>query len=98
MLLARFKVKGHSMEPFLLDNQIVLTSPIPFIFSKPKVGDVVVFKVGDGIYIKRVKEIRNQKFFLIGDNKEDSLDSRKIGWIERKDIIGKVIHKIATSH
>lgn len=82
------------MEPFLLNNHTVLASSIPFIFSKPKVGDVVLFKIGDRIYVKRVKDIKNQKLFLIGDNKEDSLDSKKIGWIERKDIIGKIVYKI----
>lgn len=82
------------MAPSLLNNQTVLASSVPFIFSKPKVGDVVVFKVGDRIYIKRVKEIENQKFFLIGDNKEDSLDSKKIGWVDKKDIIGKVVYRI----
>ncbi len=86
------------MEPNLLNNQTVLASSIPFIFSKPKNGDLVVFKVDNRIYVKRVKEIKNQKFFLIGDNKKDSLDSKKFGWIAKKDIIGKVIHKIATSH
>ena len=93
MLLGKFKITGHSMEPFLLNNQTVLASSIPFILSKPKIDDVVVFKVDDEIYIKRIKEIKNQKVFLIGDNKTDSLDSRKIGWIDKKDIIGKVVYK-----
>lgn len=81
------------MEPFLLNNQAVLVSSIPFIFSKPKIGDVVVFKVDDKIYIKRIKEIKSQKFFLIGDNKKDSLDSKKIGWIDKKNILGKIFFK-----
>ncbi len=81
------------MEPNLFNNQTVLTSSIPFIFSKPKSGDVVVFKVDDRIYVKRVKEIKNQKFFLIGDNNRDSLDSKKIGWISKQQILGKVVYK-----
>ncbi len=82
------------MEPSLLNTQIVFASSAPFIFSKPKVGDIVVFKVDDRIYIKRVKEIKNQRFSLNGDNKKDSLDSKEIGWINKEDIIGKVIYKI----
>jgi len=88
------------MESFLLNNQTVLASSPPFIFSKPKVGDVVVFKVDNIIYIKRVKEIYTSpslrgasRYFLEGDNKEDSLDSRKIGWISRKQILGKIVFK-----
>lgn len=93
MLLGKFKITGHSMEPFILNNQTVLASSIPFIFSKPKIGDVVVFKVDDRIFIKRVKEIKNQKFFLEGDNKKDSLGSKKIGWISGKKILGKIVFK-----
>lgn len=94
MLLGKFKITGHSMEPFLLNNQTVLASSIPFIFSKPKTGDIVVFKYQNRCYIKRIRKVKNSKHFLIGDNIKDSLDSKKMGWIERKDIIGKVIYKI----
>ena len=86
------------MEPFLLNNQTVLASSVPSIFLKPKVGDVVVFKYKSKTYIKRIRKVKNSKYFLIGDNKKDSLDSNRIGWIERKDIIGKMIHILATSH
>ncbi|OGH13552.1 MAG: hypothetical protein A3H50_00310 [Candidatus Levybacteria bacterium RIFCSPLOWO2_02_FULL_37_10] len=78
------------MSPFLKPGDNVLV----WKFAKPKIGDVVVLKVGDRIYIKRVKEIKNQEFFLIGDNKRESIDSREFGWIDQKDIIGKVVYKI----
>lgn len=93
MFLAKFQIKGHSMEPFLKPRQSVLVSPIPFIFSKPKVGDVVVFKLGDKFYVKRIKQIKSQEYFLEGDNPDDSLDSKRLGWIKREDIIGKIILK-----
>ena len=98
MLLTKLKIRGHSMEPFLKIDQTVLVSSIPFIFSGPKIGDVIVFKFKNKFYIKRIANKKNTKYFLTGDNKEDSLDSKKIGWIEKKDIIGKVIYRIATSH
>ena len=101
--ILKFKIKGHSMEPNLLNNQTVLVSSTPFIFSKPKVGDVVVFKYQNKIYIKRISKIKGgstssrfrgaSKYFLEGDNKKDSLDSRKIGWISRKQILGKIVFK-----
>jgi len=82
------------MEPFLLDGHAVLASSIPFIFSKPKIGEVVVFIYQKKSYIKRITNLKVDKFFLTGDNRKDSLDSKKMGWISKKDIIGKVIYKI----
>ena len=78
------------MEPFLLNNQTVLASSVPFIFSKPKIGDVVAFRYQNKHFIKRISKIKDDSYFLEGDNKEDSLDSRKIGWAKREDIIGKL--------
>lgn len=86
-----FKIHGHSMEPLIKDGQKVLVSSIPFIFSNPKKNDIVAFNLDNKIFIKRIEKIENGKYFLQGDNKDDSLDSRKLGFIERKDILGKVI-------
>lgn len=32
------------------------------------------------------------KIFVVGDNETQSTDSRSFGWIERKNIIGKVVY------
>lgn len=89
------------MEPFLKNGQTVLASSIPFLFSKLKSGDIVVFKYKNKVFIKRIAKVKPTftkvsvgKYFLEGDNRKDSLDSKKIGWIDRKDIIGKVVYKI----
>jgi len=37
------------------------------------------------------KKIPKDMYFLLGDNRENSLDSRKIGLINKKDIIGKIV-------
>lgn len=95
MLLARFLIVGHSMEPTLKAGYTVLVSSIPFLFSKPKVGDVIAFKTNRKIYIKRIAKVNpsadGEKYFVKGDNNTDSLDSQKIGWIDRGEIVGKVI-------
>ena len=88
--ILKFKVKEKSMTPFLNPGDEVIT----WKYSKPKIGDVTVFKKNNKFYIKRVKKNENGKYFVLGDNEKESIDSRKFGWIDKKDIIGKVIYKI----
>lgn len=38
--------------------------------------------------------IPDDKYLVLGDNRTDSLDSREIGFISKKDIIGKVAFKL----
>lgn len=89
MLLKILQVKGHSMQPTILNTRKVIV--IPYFFTKPKKNDIVAFRFKKEIFIKRIREIKGNKYFLEGDNKKDSLDSKKIGLIEKKEIIGKVI-------
>lgn len=91
MLLSRFKVVGHSMEPTILSGTILLVSSIPYLFKQPKLGDIVVFKVLEEKFVKRIKKNEGRRYFLAGDNTTDSLDSRKLGWVRREDILGKVL-------
>lgn len=81
------------MEPTLRFGSTILVSTIPYLFSKPKIGDIVLAQLkGEKKYIiKRISKVENQKYFLTGDNKEDSLDSKQLGWFERKQILGEVI-------
>ena len=61
---------------------------ITFNWARPKVGDVVIFKREKVNMIKRVKDVEKDKIFVEGDNGKESSN---IGWVEKKDIIGKVI-------
>lgn len=92
--LFKFEIKGHSMEPTLLDGRIIFISSIPYLISRPKIGDMVAFRQKSKIFIKRLIKISNGNYFVKGDNTKDSLDSRNFGWISKKDIVGKVIGKI----
>lgn len=94
MLLSRFKIVGHSMYPSFSENDNVLVSSIPFLFKKPKANDIVLFKKSDKFLLKRITRIKDSKYFLTGDNKSDSLDSRKFGFVTREQIKGKVIIKL----
>jgi type IV secretory pathway protease TraF len=84
------------MEPFIKNNSLVLTSGVPYLFKNPKINDIVAFKEDkDGIIlIKRITKNEKDGYFVQGDNKSDSLDSRQLGRISKRQIIGKVIYKI----
>ena len=95
LLLARFRIVGHSMEPQIQSGQTILVSNISYWFKTPKIHDIVAFRdSANKILIKRIISIRNGKYFLTGDNKNDSLDSRSFGEIDRDKIIGKMIYKL----
>lgn len=79
------------MTPSFIPGNIVTASAIPYLFSKPKIGDVVLFKHDGKIMLKRIREIENNKLSLKGDNKKDSLDP---GFIFTKNVWGKVMFKI----
>lgn len=93
LLLSRFIISGHSMEPNILQGQTVLASSIPYLFSKPKINDIVALRERKSgkVFIKRIVKVDGEKYFVSGDNKKDSMDSKDFGWIERKEIVGRVI-------
>ena len=82
------------MLPSLFEKDEVIT--LSYLFSIPKEGDIVVFQhiFPPFIFCKRITKIINNKIWVEGDNKKESVDSRRFGYINRKDIIGKVMFKI----
>lgn len=91
MLLKILRVKGHSMEPVIKNGSAVFVSSVPFILRNPKLNDIVALKFENKIFIKRIRSVQEGKYILTGDNKNDSLDSRKLGAFDRKKILAKVI-------
>ena len=81
------------MEPLIKNGNSVLVSGIIYWFKKPKIGDIVAVRKEGKVFIKRITKIKEKAYFLEGDNKQDSLDSRKFGYLLSKNIIGKVIYK-----
>jgi len=68
-------------------------------FAIPKVGDVVVFNSPENeelLLTKRITDIRVENgtisYFMQGDNRDNSHDSRAFGWVPERLIVGK-IHK-----
>jgi signal peptidase I len=75
-----------------------------------QVRDVIIFRkpgtltpprqnilIKQDILIKRVERIENNKYCVVGDNPENSLDSRAFGCVPENLIIGRYIYKIPFS-
>lgn len=60
-------------------------------FYKPKVGDIVVINKNSKDMIKRIHKVSGRKYFVQGDNKRESTDSRSFGSIDKSEIVGKVV-------
>ncbi len=91
--LFKFKIQGNSMYPAFNSGDVVLVNRLAFFFKNPKIGDIIVLKKERDI-IKRIIKVKDNRFFVVGDNKKESTDSRQFGWIGRKEIVGKVIFKL----
>ena len=130
-----FNIEGHSMEPSLHDQELILVDKWTYLFHPPTRGDVIVFIAPpqpSQDYIKRVIGIpgdvitiqnttiivdgvplketyvdpRNQgttfedkpvvnmvvppnDYFVLGDNRANSSDSRVWGFVPKQNIIGR---------
>lgn len=89
-----FRVEGDSMLPALAPGDLVLINP----HADLEIGDIVLarhpFKQSVKI-IKRIAEILpGERYVLLGDNLDESSDSRSFGAIPAKDILGKAEAKI----
>ena len=93
-----FVVKEQSMEPSCREGDFVVVSKMSYLFSRPKVGQLVVLKDPEGssrLVLKRITAAKGSFFWVEGDNKDKSIDSRSFGWVSSKTLLGqaKVIHK-----
>lgn len=90
--VSRFTVFGNSMYPTLRKGQDILSFNWAYLGKKPKIGEVIVIKYQGIEIVKRVKEVKEEKVFVVGDNQDKSTDSRHFGSISKDQIIGKVIY------
>ncbi len=95
LLLSKFKISGHSMEPTFKNGDKILATYIFYLFKSPQINDIVVFKDKENkIFVKRIIDVKNNRYIVLGDNKKDSLDSGNFGGIQRDQILGKFIYKL----
>lgn len=84
------QVCGDSMFPTYNNGEILIGRRL-FLKKNIKKGDVVVYKSPNGtVVIKRVEEITKYGLFCVGDNFEQSYDSRHYGIIPYSNLICRV--------
>ena len=90
--LARFRVEDISMIPTLRAGDYVIVNKLSYLFKKPSRGDIIVFRHPENgrFLIKRIAEVEDSEYFVLGDNKEFSTDSRHFGAINKNLVVGKV--------
>lgn len=79
------------MQPLLRDGDLALVNKWVYVFRKPKIGDIAVFRSPENqeqLFCKRIAGIENGSFIMSGENQNDSL---KLPAVSRKFIMGKVI-------
>jgi membrane-associated phospholipid phosphatase len=87
-LLVR-RIVGDSMLPLCKPGHIVLatTSHLQDVCE----GDVVLIKHGGLEKVKRIKQLKDDRVFVEGDNQAHSTDSRTFGWLHRSTVAARVI-------
>jgi nickel-type superoxide dismutase maturation protease len=91
----KYVCEGKSMNPTLRDGETVLVDRA----AKIEVGDIVIAKhpiEQTNEVVKRIERINEHgHYFLVGDNLEDSNDSRHFGAVTREYIRGKVVARLS---
>ncbi len=90
----KYVCQGKSMNPTLKDGEVVLVDRN----AEVNTGDIVIAKhpvEQHSEVVKRIERINERgDYFLVGDNLEDSNDSRHFGAVSRKYIKGKVVARL----
>ena len=81
------------MLPTLNPGDQVLVNPGAYRHTSPQVGDIVLAKhpvQSELCLVKRIQSVMGTDYFLIGDNLEESTDSRSFQAISCDFVLGKV--------
>lgn len=91
-MIRLYKVSGISMEPVFREGEYVLAETLSYLFKNPAIGELVIAEspIDGRKLLKRIVEIRGNSYFLEGDNKVHSADSRDFGAVKKDEILAKV--------
>jgi len=76
------------MYPALRQGQVVVCSSLHGL----RKNRVVIIRHDDKEKVKRLDSIKDEKITVVGDNQDQSTDSRDFGKLEKRQIIGVVIY------
>lgn len=104
-VLEGFVVIGDSMAPAILSGDYVFINKLSYWRKEPAHGDIIVANPRGYQYkvIKRVSglpgeyvefdgkksKLDPEEYFVLGDNRDVSIDSRELGFIDKWHIVGK---------
>jgi len=81
------RIVGGSMLPHLTPGKVVFG----WRSHRLHIGDVVIL-FHDGLEkIKRIDHIDGEKLYVLGDNPVASTDSRQFGFVDRSQVLARVI-------
>lgn len=92
-------VASESMVPTLEKGDVILISKLAYDifginYKYPEPKEIITFEHNNELLIKRVKDVDSDgNFFVVGDNADNSVDSREFGYVDHDELDGKAIIK-----
>ena len=98
----RYAVEGASMVPALKSGEYVVVDTVAYRWRSPAKGDIVLARdprEPSRMIVKRVGgRVGRERVVLLGDNPEESTDSRSFGPVPRRAVIGRIVWRYWPRH
>ena len=102
-----FIVRGSSMVPTFQDGDYLIVDEVSYHFSSPQRGDVIIFRYPlnpSQFFIKRIEGLPGEtiggvtltgnEYYVLGDNRPASSDSRYWGPVKSNLIVGRALLRL----